>query len=197
MISRSWKKGYNYTAANVTHSLSPQSCQFLRVNVIPLQAQQPHEPTVTAKKQPNFTSWPVSVHLHNCSSLRHQSLSLSVLVSMRTVKQTCTQLSPLKAGSSYNYMNCPQCFTKLQEDWPDSSNILVQHFEASQLSACEGIFRKTSVLLVASDWLVWTSTRSWRHVTEWANNWLWHTLQHAIFIMLSCFDHSMSGVTVK
>ena len=89
--------------------------------MIPLQAQQPHEPTVTAKKQPNFTSWPVSVHLHNCSSLRHQSLSLSVLVSMRTVKQTCTQLSPLKAGSSYNYMNCPQCFTKLQEDWPDSS----------------------------------------------------------------------------
>ena len=40
---------------------------------------------------------------------------------------------------------------------------------------------QASMLLTASDWLVWTSARRWRHVTEWATNWPWYTLQHAIF----------------
>ena len=42
-----------------------------------------------------------------------------------------------------------------------------------------------SMLLTASDWLVWTSAQRWRHVIERATNWPWHALQHVIFFFLS------------
>ena len=109
-------------------------------------------------------------------------------------------------------------FTELHKPWRCFVEHLLlgqtvpQHFEASQFSACEeNVQEHASMLLVACDWLVWTSAqrwcqvvwlvwtsaRHWCHVTEGVTNWPWHTLQHTIFITPSCFNHSVSGVNVK
>ena len=85
---------------------------------------------------------------------------------------------------------CSRSFRRLQEDWPNSPNILRQQLEASQFSTCEGIFRNTLRCF-------WLRLNAWFGLPREADVMSWHTLQHAIFIASSCFDHSMSGVNVK
>ena len=86
-----------------------------------------------------------------------------------------------------------------------ASRSLAKHFKHtsptarsfSVLGLRRSLQEHSLMLLVASDWLVWTFARHWRHVTEQATNWPWHTLQHTIFIMPSCFYHWMLGMNVK
>ena len=60
-----------------------------------------------------------------------------------------------------------------------------KHRRIGLAKQCPG---KTSMLLIASNWLVWTSARCWPHGTERATKWLWswpcHTAVHRFYLAL-------------
>ena len=114
------------------------------------------QPRIDSVTVPSNT--PMAVWLHDNPAWRCYSIIQSTIQRnfSKWIDEVCFKL--VLNITSQTVHDASWSFEKLGRTL---QNILHQQLEASQLLACRDFQEDSSMLLVASDWLVWTSTWHW------------------------------------